>query len=476
MIKTTNNNFIIFRARESNGWKSIFLPNLQDNSEFVCNTENQTIGGVKTFSSNVICNQTPTQNSHLTRKDYVDSQISNAGNFLKKDGSNFMTGDLNMNEQKIKNMLDPVNEQDGVNKRFLEAKLHDYLKTDGQNPMTFDLNMNNHKIKNLKNFDSSSDTTDTDVPNIKYIKDNYVNRSLGILQGNLNANNNKIINLTLPTNIEDAVNKQYTDDNFLKLDGSTPLAGDLNIGTHKITDLALPVATTDATNKAYVDATHLGASSYQSNPFKYLMNDVDESSRENNIVVINISHFTGSPHSINKNAYLLTLIKDGDGSNQYRSRIGFDIFSLSLGFYTLVVEFFPPDMQNVSVHASSTTASIKKQASKTFPAVGSTAGYVKTLIQFHRWQTSFNIKYIYLDLHGVATSSTTGRIVVYRVSGLVSNVPSSVFDQVCVMDNGRMVMQTDLDLHGHQIKNNNQGGLSFDSGGVISLHDDLNTE
>ena len=152
----------------------------------------------------------------MKRKDYVDSRISNGGNFLKTDGSTFMTSDLNMNEQKVKNMLDPVNEQDGVNKRFLEAKLHDYLKTDGQTSLSFNLNMNNYKIINLKNFDSSN-TNDTDVPNIKYIKDNYVNRSFGILQGDLNANNNKIINLTLPTNIEDAVNKQYVDSEIAKI-------------------------------------------------------------------------------------------------------------------------------------------------------------------------------------------------------------------------------------------------------------------
>ena len=36
-------------------------------------------------------------------------------------------------------------------------------------------------------------------------------------------------------------------------------------------------------------------------------------------------------------------------------------------------------------------------------------------------------------------------------------------------------MQTDLDLHGHRLVNNNQGGVSFDSGGVISLHDNLST-
>ena len=33
-------------------------------------------------------------------------------------------------------------------------------------------------------------------------------------------------------------------------------------------------------------------------------------------------------------------------------------------------------------------------------------------------------------------------------------------------------MQTDLYLHSHRLMNNEQGGLSFDSGGVISLHDD----
>ena len=54
-------------------------------------------------------------------------------------------------------------------------------------------------------------------------------------------------------------------------------------------------------------------------------------------------------------------------------------------------------------------------------------------------------------------------------------MPSSVFDQVYLVDDGRLVMQTDLDLHGYRLMNDKQGGLSFDSGGVISLHDDLNT-
>lgn len=48
-------------------------------------------------------------------------------------------------------------------------------------------------------------------------------------------------------------------------------------------------------------------------------------------------------------------------------------------------------------------------------------------------------------------------------------------DQIYVVDDGRMELQTDLDLHGHKLMNNRQGGFSFDSRGVINMHDDMNT-
>ena len=46
-----------------------------------------------------------------------------------------MTGDSNMNEQNVINMLDPQNEQDGVNKRYLELQLSDFLKRNGTEPI-----------------------------------------------------------------------------------------------------------------------------------------------------------------------------------------------------------------------------------------------------------------------------------------------------------------------------------------------------
>ena len=94
-----------------------------------------------------------------------------ASNFLKKDGSVAMTGDLNMNEQRVKNTLDPTDEQDTVNKRYLESQLTDYLKRNGQNTMTFDLNMNSYKIVNLKDITSSSN--DSEAVNKKFVDDRF---------------------------------------------------------------------------------------------------------------------------------------------------------------------------------------------------------------------------------------------------------------------------------------------------------------
>ena len=176
------------------------------------------------------------------------------------------------------------------------------------------------------------------------------------------------------------------------------------------------------------------------------MEDTDESSSEN-ILVTGIVGFDGSVHQMNKNAYRLALVKDS-GSDDYRSRIGFNLGPLPIGYYTSVCEFFPIVMTNVSVTALGTTISINSQTTKTFPT------YTKTPVQFYRWNST-PPQFIYLDWHGSAAgggSRVLAHMVVYGVKGYVPNVPSSVFDQVYAVENGRMVLQTDLDLHGKSLK------------------------
>ena len=261
-------NFVYLIPNSQSSNQTLFIPNLGGSDRTLMFTSlNQTIRDNQTFQEPIICNKQPTQNSHLTRKDYVDSHNTN-NNYLKVDGSNFMTGDLNMNEQKVKNMLDPVNEQDGVNKRFLEAQLHDYLKTDGQNPMTFDLNVNNHKIINLR--DTTGSSFDSEAVNKKYV----------------DAEIAKIPSANISS--------------FLKKDGTVAMTGDLNMGTNKIKNLGTPTtnendaavninflntsnqnlsAQLTAAYKKYVNESHVTPSGHiGENAFRYLMEDADESS------------------------------------------------------------------------------------------------------------------------------------------------------------------------------------------------------
>jgi len=163
------------------------------------------------------------------------------------------------------------------------------------------------------------------------------------------------------------------------------------------------------------------------------MEDTDESSSENNIVVLGINDFPESPHQINKKAYSLKLLFDKGSPNQYRSRRGFNLYKLPLGYYTMVVEWFPPEMNELSVTPQATTISISNYTTKTFEK------YTKTVIHFHRWDSS-PPQYIYLDLHGTVrfpSLMTIGHLIVYGVKETISNVDPSVYDTAFVIENGK---------------------------------------
>lgn len=131
-----------------------------------------------------------------------------------------------------------------------------------------------------------------------------------------------------------------------------------------------------------------------------MMEDADESSNENNIAVSGIVDHNASPQKTNKKAYEFTLTKDV-GSNHYRSRIGFNLHPLPIGYHTLIVEFFPSELADFSMTALATSISIHSQTTAKFGPTSDVVGYSKTLIHFDRWNSA-PAQYIYLDLHGTA--------------------------------------------------------------------------
>ena len=398
-------------------------------------------------------------------KDYVDFEITKQNalinnTFVKKTGDT-MGGDLILQPQPypVRGNTDKAVSYNTTRSIFLSRKEGGIMETD--------INMNNNFIQNV-----ATPTSSHQVTNKGYCDYNFLSRQKGgIIMGPLSMNQNDLIGIPdTPKFGYSAVNKNYVDGEFVKKTGDT-MSGVLNMNGNKIKNVGTPKTYendaavnvgffntelnasnsnvfTQITNayKQYVDHSHVSPSGQQSDVFRYLMEDADHSSSENNIVVTGIVDFAASPHEINKKAYEFTLVKDTDGSNDYRSRIGFNLYSLPLGYYTIIIEYMPPEMTNVIVTVQGTTFNIASQTTKTFD------NYTKTLIKFHNWRKS-TPDYLFINLHGKTTSSTTGHLIVYGVKGYVSSVEPKIYDTVFSVNNGNMVMQTNIDLNNHKIIN-----------------------
>ena len=330
--------------------------------------------------------------------------------------------------------------------------------------MEASIDMNNYTIYNVKDPVQADQAT-----NKKYV-DNQLVKKLD-KEADVDMKNNSIINLNLPSNLRDAACVEFvnyriddiTHKKFLRFNGTNVMTGDLSLNSNKIVNLQ----TDDKDSKSAVNVdfmqseitsmrdfvsqsiheSHITSSAQKRDAFRYLMEDTDESSSENNIEVLGINDFPESPHQINKKAYTLKLLFEKDSPNQYQSPLGFNLYKLPVGYYTMVVEWFPPEMDEVSVTPQATTISISNYTTKTFEK------YTKTVIHFHRWSSS-PPQYLYLDLHGTVRNPslmTIGHLIVYGVKETISNVDPSVYDTAFVIENGKMVMQTDLSLNGQNL-------------------------
>ena len=338
--------------------------------------------------------------------------------FLSKKEGGSMLQSLDMNNHFITNIKDPVNSDHGVNKKYVDNQLAKKLDKDTT------IDMKDNAITNVK-----FPVNQKDVATVEYITQRITNSQKNYLKldgttsmsGDLNLNNNKIINLqTDSKNSKSAVNVELMENEITDL---------RNLVTQKIHESQI-------------------TSSGKKDAFRYLMENDDESSSESNIQVLGIVDFSNSPHQINKKAYQLKLLFQKSSPNQYQSRLGFNLYKLPVGYYTLVVEWFPPEMSELSVAVQGTTISISNYATKTFE------NYTKTVINFHRWGSS-PPQFIYLDLYGTVTFPsllTIGHLIVYGVKETISNVDPSVYDTAFVIENGKMVMETDLSLNEHRLR------------------------
>ena len=402
-----------------------------------------------------------TNNNDVVTKSQLDSEIAkipsaDTTQFVKKSGAT-MSGDLILQPQPY-----PIHGNTNKALSYGAARIIFLSKKEGGS-MLQTLDMNNHFITNIKDPVNSDHGV-----NKKYV-DNQLAKKLD-KGAKIDMKNNVITNLNLPTNPRDAACVEFvnyrlseTQKNYLKLDGTTSMLGNLNLNNNKIVNLQ-----TDSKNsKSAVNVelmeneitglrnlvtqkiheSHIINSGQKKDAFRYLMENDDESSSESNIQVLGIVNFPNSPHQINKKAYQLKLLFQKSSPNQYQSRLGFNLYKLPVGYYTFVVEWFPPEMSELSVAVQGTTISISNYTTKTF------GNYTKTVVNFHRWGSS-PPQFIYLDLQGTVTFPsilTIGHLIVYGVKETISNVDPSVYDTAFAIENGKMVMETDLSLNGHRL-------------------------
>ena len=420
-------------------------------SEVMVTSVEQTVTGKKVFENIEV--HDPTSNNQAANKNYVDFKIANNDQFVKKTGD-VLTGDLILPHDNY-----PV--QGNTNKAVsYETQREIFLSRKESFPMQAEINMNNNFIQNV-----ATPTTSHQGANKGYCDYNFLNRQKGgRIMGSLSMNQNDLFEIPdTPKFGNSAANKNYVDGEIgkiasvnttqlIKKDGSVPMAADFDMGTHKIINMGQPTTVTDAATKGYIDKTlaesHL-LSSHKSNEFKYL-DDPNETSSEYNIRIDAFTDFNESPHK-NKKAFQITLTKDA-GTNNYRSRMGFNLYPLPLGTYTIIFEYYFPENTNIQLSCQSTTAYVHKQIQKDF------TDYSKLLVQINN-NSKTTPDYLFFTIHGIAVvNNPEGYIIVYGVKDWSDSVDPNIYDdgfyvQMFQYKNGDMQIQTEIDMNTHKIKN-----------------------
>ena len=363
---------------------------------------------------------TPTSSHQVTNKGCCDY------NFLNRQKGGVLMGPLSMNRNDLTGIPDtPKFGHSAVNKNYVDST--QFVKKAGD-LMIGDLDMGSHFVKNV-GINLSDDST---VVPRSYV-DSFANSAIhNPLEIDLYASNFQIKQLKIPTDVQDAINKKYFDEELLK--------------------------------------SHL-LPSHIENAFKYL-SDQDESSSERNIIVNGIQDYNGSPHK-NKKAYDIDLIYTS-GTQNYDSKIGINLYPLPVGKFTIIMEYYFPEDINISLLAEASTAIINKQAITNFPS------YKKQLVQINQ-QTKDTPDYLFFTIRGSGTTATNpeGYLVFYGVKEWVDTVPSEIYDHVLETgmfeyDNGNMKIFHDIDLNNNKIINSS--GIDMNNHKIEKLSDATNTD
>ena len=223
--------------------------------------------------------------------------------FLSRKEGGKMEASIDMNNNNtLYNVKDPEEVDQATNKKYVDNQLVKKLDK------AADIDMQNkYDILPLKSNPYHIHGDLTKVINYQDTRDIFLSRKEGgELEASIDMNNNTLYNVKDPEEVDQATNKKYVDN---QLEKKLDKAADIDMKNYSITNLGLPSNQRDAACVEFVNnkikqlnETHISSSVNKKDVFRYLMEDTDESSSENNIDVLGINDFPESPHQINKKA------------------------------------------------------------------------------------------------------------------------------------------------------------------------------
>ena len=262
------------------------------------------------------------QSTDVVNKGYIDTALAakpNINQVVLRDGSQDMTGNLNMSQKKIVNLADPTGRNDATGKGYVDRLFLDALRLDGSSKMTGNLDMSLNKIINC-----GQPTGARDVTNKAYV-DSEVGKTLkldgsGVMTSVLDMNNQRIINLGNATHNQDAITLKQVNDG---------------------------IATVSTENNKYTDQrileSHISTHTNRKNVLSYAMDD-GEFTEDFGIQDVTLIDFDDMPHKTNKKAFSMKVRRTTDGSNEYKGRFDFNLFKMyrdnKSDKYTVCVETY----------------------------------------------------------------------------------------------------------------------------------------
>ena len=228
----------------------------------------------KTDASTTYETQTDASNTYLSKTDATNTYAPVDASYTKSESdtkyelkgatggggglsaSGFtMMGDIDMGNNKILKLADPITSKSATNKEYVD---NNFLSKHG-GLILGNIAMSGQSITNLNPTPQSFN----DAVTKKYVDDSIsLAGGLSItginMQGDINMSGHNVTGLSDPTNDDMAASKGYVDSNFLDLAGGT-MVGSVNMGGYDVSNLPDdPPTDNSAASKKYVDGKITG--------------------------------------------------------------------------------------------------------------------------------------------------------------------------------------------------------------------------